>query len=135
MAGPETDPVKQNPETTKATTAPANKYVGTPAIGTSKAAAAAGIAAVGPDNSAVDQRRRRLAWIGIGAFLGAWFLAFFRFAGSSVRDLRTLHASGMHAGLEAQRKQVQVSVPREWIRQRRHQLRRPGAAPDGPRSR
>ena len=79
MAGPETDPVKQNPEATKAPTAPANKYVGTPAVGTSKAAAAGGIAAVGPDNSAVDQRRRRLAWIGIGAFLGAWFLAFFRF--------------------------------------------------------
>jgi len=82
MAGPETDPVKQNPETTKAAaagSAPANKYVGTPAVGTSKAAAAGGIAAVGPENSAVDQRRRRLAWIGIGAFLAAWFLAFFRF--------------------------------------------------------
>lgn len=38
-----------------------------------------GIAAVGPDNSQVDQRRRRLAWIGITAFLTAWFLAFFRF--------------------------------------------------------
>jgi cytochrome b6-f complex iron-sulfur subunit len=80
MAGPETDPVKQNPETTKAApSAPATKYVGTPAVGTSKAAAAGGIAAVGPQNSAVDVRRRRLAWIGIGAFLGAWFLAFFRF--------------------------------------------------------
>jgi len=80
MAGPETDPVKQNPEATKApSSVPANKYVGTPAVGTSKAAAAGGIAAVGPQNSAVDQRRRRLAWIGIGAFLGAWFLAFFRF--------------------------------------------------------
>jgi cytochrome b6-f complex iron-sulfur subunit len=82
MAGPETDPVRQNPETTKEAApvrAPANKYVGTPAVGTSKAAAAGGIAAVGPNNSAVDQRRRRLAWIGIGAFLAAWFLAFFRF--------------------------------------------------------
>jgi len=80
MAGSETDPVKQNPEATKApSSAPANKYVGTPAVGTSKAAAAGGIAAIGPENSAVDQRRRRLAWIGIGAFLGAWFLAFFRF--------------------------------------------------------
>lgn len=81
MAGPETDPVKQNPETTKDTAAstPANQYVGTPAVGTSKAAAAGGIAAVGPENSPVDQRRRRLAWIAIGAFLGAWFLAFFRF--------------------------------------------------------
>jgi cytochrome b6-f complex iron-sulfur subunit len=82
MAGPETDAVKQNPEATKAATpsgTPATKYVGTPAVGTSKAAAAGGIAAVGPENSEVDQRRRRLAWIGIGAFLGAWFLAFFRF--------------------------------------------------------
>jgi cytochrome b6-f complex iron-sulfur subunit len=80
MAGPETDPVKQSPEAAKPTpNAPATKYVGTPAVGTSKAAAAGGIAAVGPDNSAIDQRRRRLAWIGIGAFLGAWFLAFFRF--------------------------------------------------------
>src|ERR1700747_2674563 len=80
MAGPETDPVKQNPEKTKAATnAPAAKYVGTPAVGTSKAAAAGGIAAGGPQKSAIDVRRRRLAWIGIGAFLGAWFLAFFRF--------------------------------------------------------
>ena len=82
MADPETGPGKQNPEATKEaapTTAPATKYVGTPAVGTSKAAAAGGIAAVGPENSNVDQRRRRLAWIGIGAFLTAWFLAFFRF--------------------------------------------------------
>ena len=80
MAGPENDPGKQNPQPAKeAGPAPATKYVGTPAVGTSKAAAAGGIAAVGPENSQVDQRRRRLAWIGIGAFLGAWFLAFFRF--------------------------------------------------------
>jgi len=38
----ETDPVPQNPEAKKdAPSAPANKYVGTPAVGTSKAAAAA----------------------------------------------------------------------------------------------
>ena len=51
MAGPETEPVKQNPEATKATapTTPATKYVGTPAVGTSRAAAAGGIAAVGPE--------------------------------------------------------------------------------------
>jgi hypothetical protein len=41
-------------------------------------------------------------------------------AGSHVRDLRALHASGMHAGLEAQREQIQVSVPRQRIRQRRN---------------
>jgi cytochrome b6-f complex iron-sulfur subunit len=51
MAGPENDPVKQNPQAGKeaAPSAPATKYVGTPAVGTSKAAAAGGIAAVGPD--------------------------------------------------------------------------------------
>jgi cytochrome b6-f complex iron-sulfur subunit len=57
----------------------ATKYVGTPAVGTSKAAAAAGLATVGPDDTTVDQRRRRLVWSGVAAFLGAWFLAFFRF--------------------------------------------------------
>jgi cytochrome b6-f complex iron-sulfur subunit len=54
-------------------------YVGTPAVGTSKAAAAGGVAAVGPEDSAVNQRRRRLVWSGVAAFLTAWFLAFFRF--------------------------------------------------------
>jgi cytochrome b6-f complex iron-sulfur subunit len=57
----------------------ATKYVGTPAVGTSKAAAAGGVASVGPDDTTVDQRRRRLVWSGVAAFLGAWFLAFFRF--------------------------------------------------------
>src|SRR5258706_4610144 len=82
MAGPETDSAKPKPEAAKTSAAgggDATKYVGTPAVGTSKAAAAGGIAAVGPQNSAFDVRRRRLAWIGVGAFLGAWFLAFFRF--------------------------------------------------------
>jgi cytochrome b6-f complex iron-sulfur subunit len=80
MAGPETDAVKQVPETKKeAPNAPATKYVGTPAVGTSKAAAAGGIAAVGPENKEIHRRHRRLAWVGITAFLVAWFLAFFRF--------------------------------------------------------
>src|SRR5437667_1072695 len=57
----------------------ANTYVGTPAVGTSKAAAAGGIASVGPENREVDQRRRRLVWSCVAAFLGAWFIAFFRF--------------------------------------------------------
>ncbi len=57
----------------------AAKYVGTPAVGTSKAAPAAGIASVGPSNTETDQRRRRLIWSGIIAFLAAWFLVFFRF--------------------------------------------------------
>ena len=55
------------------------RYVGTPAVGTSKAAAAGGVAAVGPENTEVDQRRRRLVWAGVAAFLAAWLLAFFRF--------------------------------------------------------
>jgi len=57
----------------------ANTYIGTPAVGTSKAAAAGGIASVGPENREVDQRRRRLVWSCVAAFLGAWFIAFFRF--------------------------------------------------------
>jgi len=57
----------------------ATKYVGTPAVGTSKAAASAGIAVVGPSNTETDRRRRRLVWSCVVAFLGAWFIAFFRF--------------------------------------------------------
>src|SRR5207244_2508356 len=47
----------------------ATKYVGTPAVGTSKAAAAGGVAAVGPEDNAVNQGRRRFAWTAIAAFL------------------------------------------------------------------
>ena len=55
------------------------RYVGTPAVGTSKAAAAGGVPATGPENNAVNQGRRALAWSCVAAFLMAWFLAFFRF--------------------------------------------------------
>ena len=55
------------------------RYVGTPAVGTSRAAKAGGVAAIGPEDSEVNQQRRRLAWSVIAAFLVAWFLAFFRF--------------------------------------------------------
>src|SRR5579859_6270261 len=55
------------------------QYVGTPAIGTSKAAAAAGISAVGPANTIIDRRRRRFVWSCVTAFLASWFIAFFRF--------------------------------------------------------
>ncbi|HMK29304.1 MAG TPA: Rieske 2Fe-2S domain-containing protein [Terriglobales bacterium] len=55
------------------------RYVGTPAVGTSKAAAAAGVATVGPENTEVNQRRRRLVWAGVIAFLATWLIAFFRF--------------------------------------------------------
>jgi len=54
-------------------------YVGTPAVGTSKAAKAGGVAAIGPEDSEVNQQRRRLVWSAVAAFLVAWFLAFFRF--------------------------------------------------------
>jgi len=57
----------------------ATRYVGMPAVGTSKAAAAEGVAATGPENTEADQRRRRLVWCGVAAFLAAWLLAFFRF--------------------------------------------------------
>ena len=55
------------------------KYVGTPAVGTSKAAASAGVASVGPENNEINQGRRRLVWSTVAAFLTAWFIAFFRF--------------------------------------------------------
>jgi cytochrome b6-f complex iron-sulfur subunit len=58
---------------------PSTEYVGTPAVGTSKAAAAGGVAAVGPDDSPANQSRRRLVWACVAAFLTAWFIAFFRF--------------------------------------------------------
>lgn len=45
----------------------------------SKQAEASGASVTGPWDSPIDQSRRRLAWIGIIAFLAAWFLAFFRF--------------------------------------------------------
>jgi cytochrome b6-f complex iron-sulfur subunit len=54
-------------------------YVGTPAVGTSRAAAAGGIASIGPENSEINQQRRRLVWSAVVGFLVAWFIAFFRF--------------------------------------------------------
>jgi len=82
MAEPEAEKVNPNPEAAKPAAKPAvdaTKYVGTPAVGTSKAAAAAGLASSGPSNTEIDKRRRRLVWVGVTAFLTAWFLAFFRF--------------------------------------------------------
>ena len=55
------------------------RYVGTPAVGTSKAAKAGGVAATGPEDNPTNQQRRRFVWVAVGAFLTAWFLAFFRF--------------------------------------------------------
>jgi cytochrome b6-f complex iron-sulfur subunit len=82
MAEPESGKPSPNPEAAKPaapSAADATKYVGTPAVGTSKAAAAAGLSSPGPSNTEIDQRRRRLVWVAVTAFLTAWFLAFFRF--------------------------------------------------------
>ncbi len=54
-------------------------YVGTPAVGTSRAAAAGGVASVGPEDNELNQGRRRFAWAAFAAFMTAWFIAFFRF--------------------------------------------------------
>ena len=82
-------PAAPRPEAAKAATASAaasvarsgesTSYVGTPAVGTSKAAKAGGVASIGPEDSEVNQQRRRLVWSAVAAFLVAWFLAFFRF--------------------------------------------------------
>lgn len=81
MADTETKTVNPNPEAAKPvakSTADATKYVGTPAVGTSKAAPAAGIAGTTPTTE-IDRRRRRFVWTMVTGFLVAWFLAFFRF--------------------------------------------------------
>lgn len=57
----------------------ATRYVGSPAVGTSRAAAAAGIPSVGPRDSELNQQRRRFVWSCVVAFLASWFIAFFRF--------------------------------------------------------
>src|SRR6202023_239450 len=53
----------ESPDAAKTPPAPAGAatpYVGSGAVGTSKAAASAGVAAVGPADNVVNQRRRRL---------------------------------------------------------------------------
>ena len=62
-----------------ARTGAATKYVGTPAVGTSKAAAAGGVSSGGKIGTEIDSKRRRLVWTGVVAFLATWLLAFFRF--------------------------------------------------------
>ena len=80
MSSPEAPSDKPKADAGKVAVAnDAASYVGTPAVGTSKAASAAGIASIGPDNSQIQERRRRLVWCGVTAFLGAWFIAFLRF--------------------------------------------------------
>jgi cytochrome b6-f complex iron-sulfur subunit len=82
MTAPETPSDKQKADAANKPAASAQEaasYVGTPAVGTSKAAAAAGLATVGPEESQVNERRRRLVWCAVTAFLSAWFIAFLRF--------------------------------------------------------
>src|SRR5947208_15600900 len=82
MAGPETDSAKPKPEAAKSSAAgggDATRYVGTPAVGTSKAAAAGGLATVSPEASEINRTRRRLVWVTVTGFLGAGFIAFFKF--------------------------------------------------------
>jgi len=55
------------------------RYVGRPAVGTSKAVASAGVRSVGPKDNEINRQRRRLVWASVAAFLTAWLLAFFRF--------------------------------------------------------
>ncbi len=62
-----------------ARTGTSTSYVGTPAVGTSKAAAAGGVPPTGPEDSDINRARRRLSWAIVAAFLTAWLLAFFRF--------------------------------------------------------
>ena len=81
MAEPETGKVNPNPEAAKPAAkaaVDATKYVGTPAVGTSKAAASAGVGGTVPFTE-IDRRRRRFVWTLVTGFLTAWFIAFFRF--------------------------------------------------------
>jgi cytochrome b6-f complex iron-sulfur subunit len=82
MSSPEAPSDKPKADAAKTSVAVADdatSYVGTPAVGTSKAARAAGLASVGPSDSEVNTRRRRLVWCAVAAFLSAWFIAFLRF--------------------------------------------------------
>jgi len=62
-----------------ARTGASTRYVGTPAVGTSRAAAAGGIASIGPEDNEINRGRRQFVWSAVAAFLVAWFIAFFRF--------------------------------------------------------
>jgi cytochrome b6-f complex iron-sulfur subunit len=78
MADPETEVARESAPLS-ARVADATRYVGSPAVGTSKAASAAGVGPGGPEDNAVNQQRRRFVWSCVGAFLAAWFISFLRF--------------------------------------------------------
>jgi cytochrome b6-f complex iron-sulfur subunit len=82
MAAPESNSANPKPDAAKTSAAgggEAAKFVGTPAVGTSKAAPAAGVPSAGPAASAINNSRRNLVWCAVAGFLGAWFIAFLRF--------------------------------------------------------
>ena len=81
MAGPENpaDNPKLDAAKKPIAAGAATSFVGTPALGTSKAAPAAGVASVSPQDSLLNAGRRRFTWSVVGGFLGAWFIAFLRF--------------------------------------------------------
>jgi cytochrome b6-f complex iron-sulfur subunit len=79
VARPATPAVVQSAAVSVARGGTPTRYVGTPAVGTSKAAAAGGVAAVGPEDNEINRARRRMVWATVAAFLTAWFIAFFRF--------------------------------------------------------
>src|SRR5215472_5157453 len=76
-AAPARAPMPAAPGFTR--TGVATKYVGSPAVGTSQAAAAGGVGTQGEIGIDADRTRRRLVWSCVAAFLAAWLLAFFRF--------------------------------------------------------
>ena len=79
-AAPAPKPAPALPQTPPAVrSGAAVRYVGTPAVGTSQAAHAGGVAAIGPEDNTINQRRRRLVWSCVAAFLITWLIAFFRF--------------------------------------------------------
>src|SRR5258708_27737781 len=82
MAEPEGGKPTPNPEAAKPAATgglDATKYVGTPAVGTSKAAASAGLSSSGPSNTDIDRRRRRVVWGAVTPVLTAGVLALFPF--------------------------------------------------------
>jgi len=78
-AAPSAPAMAPSAAATVARSGESTRYVGTPAVGTSRAAAAGGVAAIGPEDNEINQQRRRFVWAAVAAFLTAWFIAFFRF--------------------------------------------------------
>jgi hypothetical protein len=55
----------------------ATTYVGSPAVGTSRATPAGGIPSVGPKDTELSHQQHRFVWSCVAAFLAGWFIAFF----------------------------------------------------------